>query len=150
MSDGLDVIIIDRDAKSCEAIAKIVNQFYTWGDVLVFSDIEEAGYYCLNREVGIAIFILEVFQGEKTAFAFLESIAAKYPAAAEDTIMVTAHASDDVVDMCILSDINQLLEKPIRPYALQFAVRSITSKYLNFTKRLREDPSFCRECEKFY
>jgi response regulator RpfG family c-di-GMP phosphodiesterase len=149
MSDGLDVIIIDQDAASCESIAQIVNQFFTWGNVLVFSDVEEARFYCLNRELGIAIFILEVFQGEKTAFAFLDSIAPKYPAAAEDTIMITANASDDVVDMCILSDINQLLEKPVRPYALQFAVRSITSKYLNFAKRLREDPSFCRECEKF-
>ena len=33
---------------------------------------------------------------------------------------------------------------------VQFAVRSITTKYLNFAKRLREDPGFCRECEKFY
>jgi len=150
MSDGLDVIIVDQDAESCEAMAQIVNEFYTWGNVLVFSDVDEATFYCLNREVAIAIFILEVFQGEKTAFAFLESIASRCPAAAEDTIMVTADANDDVVNMCLLSDIHQLLEKPVRPHALQFAVRSITMKYLNFAKRLREDPGFCRECEKFY
>ncbi len=150
MSDGLDVIIIDKDAQACEEIAAIVNRFYTWGNVLVFSDIEEAVFYCLNREVGIAIFILEVFQKDRTAFSFLETLSKRFPSACEDTIMVSAQASDDVVDMCVAGEVNHLLEKPVRPYALQLAVRSIASKYLNFAKRLREDPSFCRECAKFY
>lgn len=149
MSDGLDVIIIDKDADTCEEIAAIVNRFYAWGNVMVFSDLEEASFYCMNREVGIAIFILEVFQKDGTAFLFLDTVAKKFPSAAEDTIMITAEASDEVVDMCVAGEVNHLLEKPVRPYALQLAVRSIALKYLNFAKRLREDPDFCRECAKF-
>jgi DNA-binding NarL/FixJ family response regulator len=150
MADGLDVIIIDEDAQACEEIAEIVNRFYTWGNVLVFSDTEEAAFYCLNREVGIAIFIIEVFQKDGTAFFFLDTISKRFPSAPEDTIMITANASDEVVDMCVAGEVNHLLEKPLRPYALQLAVRAIASKYLNFAKRLREDPDFCRECSKFY
>jgi hypothetical protein len=43
--------------------------------------------------------------------------------------------------MCVASDVNHLLEKPVKPYALQLAVRAITSKYLDFAKRLLRDPS---------
>jgi len=36
MSDGLDVIIVDDDENICEIISKIIQRFYTWGDVLQF------------------------------------------------------------------------------------------------------------------
>jgi hypothetical protein len=44
--------------------------------------------------------------------------------------------------MCVASDITYLLEKPIKPYALQFAVRAIVAKYIRFAKRLLVDPLF--------
>ena len=47
-----------------------------------------------------------------------------------------------MVNRCIAADITHLLEKPIRAYALQLAVRAIVVKYLKFAKRLLEDPSF--------
>ena len=46
--------------------------------------------------------------------------------------------------MCIASDVNHLLEKPIKPYALQLAVRAICEKYLKFAKRLFHDPDFAK------
>ena len=42
MSNGLDVIIVDDDPMVCEILAEIVKRFYTWGDVLVFTDVDEA------------------------------------------------------------------------------------------------------------
>jgi response regulator of citrate/malate metabolism len=150
MSNGLDVIIVDDEAKVSEMIAKNINRFFTWGDVFVFTDVDEAIFYCLNRETSIAIFIVDVFLGEKSGFLFLDALSEKYPSVHEDTIMISGDASDDIVNMCLASGVNHLLEKPVRPYAMQFAVRAITSKYLNFAKRLRDDPTFCRECAKFY
>ena len=61
MSDGLDVIIVDDDLDVCEVIYQIVSGFYVWGDVIKFTDVDEAITYCLNREVGIAVFIVDVF-----------------------------------------------------------------------------------------
>lgn len=149
MSDGLDVIIVDDDQNVCELLAQIINRFYTWGDVFVFSDVHEAMFYCLNRDSGIVIFVVDVFLGDMSGFAFLDAMVEKYSGAHEDAIVITGDASDTVVNMCVASNVNHLLEKPVRPYALQFAVRAITSKYLNFLRRLREDQDFCRECEKF-
>ncbi|MCP4693494.1 MAG: response regulator [Desulfobacterales bacterium] len=150
MSDGLDVIIVDDDQNVCELLAQIINRFYTWGDVFVFSDINEAIFYCMNRDSGIVIFVVDVFLGEMSGFAFLDAMAEKYGGAHEDAVIITGDANDDVVNMCVASNVNHLLEKPVRPYALQFAIRAIASKYLNFLRRLREDDLFCRECEKFY
>ena len=42
MSDGLDVIIVDDDPSVCKLIFKIVNSFYVWGDVISFTDVDEA------------------------------------------------------------------------------------------------------------
>jgi hypothetical protein len=67
----------------------------------------------------------------------------------EDTIMITGFASDDVVNTCIASDINYLLEKPIRPYALQLAIRAIVNKYIQFAKKLLADPDFAGNVSKF-
>jgi len=53
---------------------------------------------------------------------------------------MTGNANDEVVDMCISSDITYLLEKPIRSYALKLAVRAIVAKYAKFAKKLLLDP----------
>ncbi len=145
MSDGLDVIIIDDDPAASEAIADIVNRFYTWGDVYVFTDDEEARIYCLNRDTSIAIFIVDVFLKDKSGFLFLDSIAGKYEAVYEDTIIITGHSNNDVVDMCVAAGINHLLEKPIRIHALQLAVRSIAAKYLRLADRLMNSTVFHRD-----
>jgi response regulator of citrate/malate metabolism len=142
MSDELDVIIVDDDPNVCEVISEIIKSFYSWGEVISYTDVDEAISYCLSRDVGVGIFVIDVFLGGKSGFDFLESIEDKFPAAHEDSIIITGNASDDVVNMCISSDVTYLLEKPIRPYALQLAVRAIVMKYLKFVKRVLRDPSF--------
>ena len=149
MSDGLDVIIVDDDPGVCELVFKIVSSFYIWGDVISFVDVDEAIEHCLNRETGIAIFIVDVFLGGKSGFHFLDDIAEKFASACDDAIIITGSASDDVVNMCVSSDINYLLEKPIRPYALQLAVRAIMNKYLKFARKLLQDPLFAQRVSRF-
>jgi response regulator of citrate/malate metabolism len=149
MSDGLNVIIVDDDQKVCEAIFDTVKRFYTWGEVLVFTDVDEATAYCRNQKSGVAVFILDVFMGDSTGFIFLDNIADKFPMAYEDAIIISGNASDDVVNMCIASNINYLLEKPVKAYALQMAVRAIVAKYIRFAKKLLEDPDFAGGVTKF-
>lgn len=149
MADGLNVVIVDDDPEVCNVIYDIIKRFYTWGDVLAFTDIEEARAYCKEQPSGVAIFVLDVFMGDTTGFSFLDSILDKFPMAYEDTIIITGNASDDVVNMCIASDITYLLEKPIKSYALQLAVRAIVSKYIRFAKRLLEDPAFADDITRF-
>jgi response regulator of citrate/malate metabolism len=149
MSDGLDVIVIDDDISVCKVISDIIKRFYVWGDILTFSNAAEAKAYCLRRETGIAIFILDVFLKGESGFSFLDAISEKYPSAHQDTIIITGNASDEVVDMCIASDVSYLLEKPVKPYALQLAVRAIAQKYLQFAKRLMEDPVFADSVARF-
>ncbi len=148
MADGLDVIIVDDEPKICEIMAEIINRFYTWGNVYVFSDVNEANLYCLNRDTGIAIFVVDVFLNDKSGFLFLDSIAQKFESVYEDAIMITGNASEEVVDMCVAADINYLLEKPVRPYALQLAVRAIASKYTKFAGRLMGNQAFYDECTR--
>lgn len=69
----------------------------------------------------------------------------KFPFAPQDTIIMTGNAGVEVVDTCIAYDIHYLLEKPIRPYALQLAVRGIVSKYLKFARTLLSDPLLARQ-----
>jgi len=142
MSEGLDVIVVDDDGNVCDIITEIVDNFYSWGEVHAFTDVDVAAAYCLNREVGVAIFIVDVFLGGKSGFCFLDTIGEKFPTAHEDAIIITGNASDDIVNMCVAANVNHLLEKPIRAFALQLAVRSIVSKYLMFSKRLLQDPAF--------
>ena len=142
MADGLDVIIVDDDSDVCEIVTEVVQTFYTWGDVKAFIDVDTAASYCLNREVGVAIFIVDVFLGGKSGFYFLDTIEEKFPTAHEDSLIITGNASDDIVNMCVAANVYYLLEKPIRSYALQLAVRSIVSKYLKFSKKLLQDPIF--------
>ncbi len=149
MVDGLDIIVVDDDPAVCEVIAEIIKRFYTWGDVFAFTDADEATAYCRNSDSGVAIFVLDVFLGGKSGFFFLDTIADKFPMAHDDTIIITGNASDDVVNMCVASDITYLLEKPIKPYALQLAIRAIVTKYLKFAKRVLRDPAFAESVARF-
>jgi CheY-like chemotaxis protein len=142
MSDGLDVIVLDDDPGIGEIISEVIESFYSWGKVYAFSDPAKAISFCLRRDVGVAIFVVDVFLGGLSGFYFLDAIDSKYPGAYEDTIIISGKASDDIVNMCLASNVNYLLEKPIKPYALQLAVRSITAKYLAFAKKLFQDPAF--------
>lgn len=144
MSDGLDVIIVDDDPAVCDLISTIVKRFYTWGEVVPFSDTEEALTYCKGRDIGVAIFIVDVFLGGVSGFYFLDEVEERFPTAHSDAIIITGNASDDIVNMCIASDVNHLLEKPVKPYALQLAVRAIAEKYLKFAKKLFQDPDFAK------
>ena len=148
MSDGLDVIIIDDDPGICEIIAELIDSFYSWGKVCSFSNPDEAINFCLNRDIGVAIFVVDVFLGGLSGFYFLDAIEQKNPTAHEDTIIISGHASDDVVNMCLASNVNYLLEKPLKPYALQLAVRAITAKYLDFAKKLLKDPGFAENVSR--
>ncbi|MBN2298211.1 MAG: response regulator [Deltaproteobacteria bacterium] len=148
MSDGLDIVIIDDEENVCEVLAEQIKDYYTWGEIITFTDVDKAITYCLGRDNGIMIFILDVFVGNNNGFYFLDAIAEKYQAAYQDTIMITGKADDDVVDMCVATGVNHLLEKPVRPYALQLAVRGIIAKYLKFAKRLLQDPDFAESVEK--
>lgn len=149
MTDGLDVIVVDDDPDVCELITETVKRFYTWGEVISFRDSEKAIAYCLARDVGVAIFVVDVFLGGASGFFFLDAIENKFPTAHSDAIIVTGNASDDIVNMCVASDVNHLLEKPIKPYALQLAVRAIAEKYLKFAKRLFKDPDFAKNISRF-
>lgn len=149
MSEGLDVIIVDDDPSVCELIETVVKRFYTWGDVIAFNNTDEATAYCLSRDIGVAIFIVDVFLGGVSGFYFLDNIEKKFPTAHSDAIIITGNASDDIVNMCIASDVNHLLEKPIKPYALQLAVRAIAEKYLKFAKKLFQDPDFAKNVSVF-
>ncbi len=142
MSDGLDVIVLDDDPGICQVIAELIDSFYSWGQVHCFSNADEAIAFCLSRDIGVAIFVVDVFLEGLSGFYFLDAIEHTYPTAHEDTIMISGNASDDVVNMCLASNVNYLLEKPLKPYALQLAVRSITAKYLDFAKKLLQDQRF--------
>ena len=148
MSDGLDVIIIDDDKGICDIIQELVESFYDWGEVISLSNPDKAINYCLERDVGVAIFIIDVFLGGLSGFYFLDSIEKKFPTAHEDSIIISGNASDDVVNMCLASRVNYLLEKPIKPYALQLAVKAITGKYLNFAKKLLQDSTYAASIAK--
>ena len=149
MTDGLDVIVVDDDPDVCELISETVKRFYTWGKVVSFTDSEKATRYCLERDIGVAIFIVDVFLGGASGFYFLDTIEQKFPTAHSDAIIVTGNASDDIVNMCVASDVNHLIEKPVKPYALQLAVRAIAEKYLKFAKRLFKDPDFAKSIANF-
>ena len=144
MSDGLDVIIIDDDPGICEVLSELIESFYTWGDVISFHDPKEAISTCLSRDSGIAIFVVDVFLGGLSGFYFLDAVEEKYPTAHEDAIIISGKASDDVVNMCLASNVNYLLEKPLKPYALQLAIRAINAKYLDFAKKLLQDNAFAQ------
>ncbi len=149
MPAGLDVIIVDDEPNVCKTLSAIITKFYTWGEVIVFTDVDEAISHCLHRDVGIAIFVVDVYLGGKSGFFFLDAIEEKFSTVHEDTIIITGKASDDIVNMCLASNVNYLLEKPIKPFALQLAVRAIVGKYLKFAKKLLQDQTFAESISRF-
>jgi DNA-binding NarL/FixJ family response regulator len=142
--EGLDVIIVDDDPAVCETLAGIIATFYTYGGIHRFNCTADAIAHCQTRPHGIAIFIVDVFLGGETGFAFLDAIAEKFRSIYEDTIMITGNADDNVVNMCLAAEVNYLLQKPVRKYALQLAVRSIATKYIRFANTIQRDPEFAR------
>lgn len=149
MPASLDVIIVDDDPAICEVVSMIIKRFYTWGQVLPFTNAEEAIAYCQKSNDAVAIFILDVYLGRETGFSFLEAIINKFPMAFQDTIIITGNASDEVVNMCIASEITFLIEKPIRSYTLQLAVQAIVAKYIKFAKKLLGDPVLAESVASF-
>jgi CheY-like chemotaxis protein len=148
MADGLDVVVLDDDPGISQVLKELIESFYSWGQVVAFSDAEKAIQWCLKREVGLGIFVVDVFLKGMSGFSFLESIERKFPAAHQDAIVISGRASDDVVDMCLASNVTYLLEKPVRPYALQLAVRAVTGKYLDFAKKLLRDPALAKSISR--
>lgn len=149
MPEELDIIIVDDDPSVCKILSENISAFYTWGKVISFTDVDGAISYCLSRDMGVAIFVVDIFLGGKSGFDFIGNIKEKFPAVYEDTIIITGNASDDIVDKCISSNVTYLLEKPIRPFAMQLAVRAIVMKYLIFSKRLLLNPTFAANVSKF-
>ncbi|MBI5524579.1 MAG: response regulator [Desulfarculus sp.] len=145
MAAGLDVVVLDDDPDVCDVLGHMVRSFYTQGQVHTFSDFLEARTFCFKRGPSVAIFLLDAFLGQYTAFDFIEAITVHYPMAAEDTVVITGRASDQVVERCLALGVNHLLEKPILPYALKLAIRSIAGKYLRFAPRLNQDEAFARQ-----
>lgn len=145
MTAGLDVVVLDDDPDLCHILGQMVRSFYTQGRVFTFSDFLEARTFCFNRGASVAIFVLDAFLGPYTAFDFIEAMAVHYPMAAEDTVIITGLADDQVVERCLALGVNHLLEKPILPYAMQLAIRSIAGKYLRFAPRLGQDLDFARQ-----
>jgi response regulator of citrate/malate metabolism len=148
MAEGLDVIVVDDDPQVCQILSDIIKDFYVWGEVVSYVDVDEAIAACLSREIGLALFVVDVFLGGKSGFFFLDALEKKFPSVYEDTILITGKASDDIVDMCVASNVNYLLEKPIKAYALQLAVRSLVTKYIHFSKKLLRDPAFAESVAK--
>jgi len=148
MSQGLDVMVLDDDPGISQVLKELIETFYTWGSVVAFSNAEKAMDWCLKRDVGLGIFVVDVFLRGMSGFFFLDSIEQKFPSVHEDAIIISGKASEDVVDMCLASNVTYLLEKPVKPYALQLAVRAITAKYLNFAKKLLRDPSLAKSIAK--
>jgi response regulator of citrate/malate metabolism len=148
MSDNLDVIILDDDPQMCTLIEEILRDFYVWGSVHTFTDFNEALAFCRKMKLGVAIFILDVYLGKKTAFDFLDQISDQCAWASEDAIIITGNAGDDIVDMCIASNITYLIEKPMKVYTLKLAVRAIVGKYIRFAKRLLGDSVYAKRVAK--
>ncbi|MCB2187008.1 MAG: response regulator [Deltaproteobacteria bacterium] len=148
VNDGLDLIILDDEQLICDYLARYARRFYTWGEVHAFTDPIEAKTFCFQRGSSLAIFVIDVFLGNISAFDFVESIGTHYPLAPEDTIIISGQADDDVVNMCVAAGVNCLLEKPLKPYGFQFAVRAIARKYLTFAKKLMQDPSLAAHVER--
>ena len=148
MSDNLDVIVLDDDPQMCSLISEILKGFYVWGDIHSFTKFNDALAFCKKKKLGVAIFILDVYLDKKTAFDFLEQISAQCAWASEDTVIITGNASDDIVNMCIASNIHYLIEKPMRTYMLKLAVMAIVGKYLRFAKRLLGDSAYAESVSK--
>ena len=138
----IDAIILDDEQQVCDMLEKLFQGFYSWGEVHAFTDYDEAVKYCKQKHGNLAVFVLDVFLENHTAFDFLEEIKDQYPMAADDSIIITGRADHEVAEKCMQARVTHLLEKPVRTYAIQFAVMSIIGKYQRFAPRLLNDPEF--------
>jgi response regulator of citrate/malate metabolism len=150
MSEGLSVMVLDNDPAVSHVLKEMIEQFYSWGNVVAFSRAEAAMDWCFKQDVGLGIFVVDVFLKGMSGFLFLDSIEHKFPSAHQDAILISSKASEDVVDMCLASRVNYLLDKPVQPYALQFAVRAITAKYLDYAKRLMHHPAVAKSVSRLH
>lgn len=148
MADGLDLIILDDDPQVAQLLGRMARGFYTWGNVHVFNDPLEARTFCFNHESSLAIFVLDVFLDDTTAFDFLESISIHFPMAMSDAIIITGAASEDVVNMCLAADVTHLLEKPVNLYSFQLAVLAVANKYVRFAARLMKEPALMASVQR--
>lgn len=148
MSDEIDVIILDDDSQMCSLVTDILRDFYVWGNIHAFTKYDDALAFCKKKKIGVAVFILDIYLDQKTAFDFLEQISDQCAWASEDTVIITGKASEDIVNRCIESNIHYLLEKPMKTYTLQLAVRAIVGKYLCFAKRLLGDVAYADRVAK--
>ena len=139
---ALEVIILDDNQVVAEMLQEMVERFYTWGRVHSFTTISRARGFCLEREARVAIFVLDANLENGTGLGFVESLAEEYPLAPEDTVIVTGMANEEIVERCLELGITHLLEKPVSPYGLELAVRSVVARYTNFLKILSQDPAF--------
>ncbi len=137
---SLDVVILDDNQVVAEMLQEMVKRFYTWGQVHAFTSLNRARSFCLEREARVAIFILDVYLENGTGLGFIESLAQEYPLAAEDTVIVAGMATEEIVERCLDLGITHLLEKPVNPFGLELAVRSVVAKYTNFLDILSKDP----------
>ena len=61
---------------------------------------------------------------------------------------VVPHGGDRLL-VLVAADVLHLLEKPIKPYELQLAVRAIVAKYMKFARKVLHDPEFAALVAKF-
>jgi hypothetical protein len=61
MPDGLDVIVLDDDPGIGEILSELIEGFSAWGEVHCFSELDKAISFCLNRDIGLSIFVVDVF-----------------------------------------------------------------------------------------
>lgn len=70
MSEGLNVVVLDDDPGISQVLKELIETFYTWGNVVAFSDAEKAIGWCLKRDVGLGIFVVDVFLKGMSGFFF--------------------------------------------------------------------------------
>ncbi|MBW2031558.1 MAG: response regulator [Deltaproteobacteria bacterium] len=140
MYNDLKIIVLEDDPGVCKILSDMIKRFYTWGPVVSFTNPADAIFYCRGLKEDVALFVLDVFLKDSTCFEFLDGISEKFPMAHENSIIISGHASEDVVNMCTASYIKHLLEKPVGPYALQHAVLNMVSRYIRWASRLSRCP----------
>lgn len=144
----LDLIILDDEPEVARVLGLMAEEFYSWGKVRVFTDYLEARTFCFNRGASLGIFLLDVYLGEYSAFDFIEAVRLHYPMAPDDTIVITGLADESIVESCLVAGVGYLLEKPVKPFSLQFAVRTLVSKYVRFAPKLMSDPALARDIQR--
>ncbi|MBW2066883.1 MAG: response regulator [Deltaproteobacteria bacterium] len=147
MSNGLKIIVLEDDPGVCGILSDMIRGFYTWGQVVSFTNPADAISYCRGLKEDVALFVLDVFLKDLTCFEFLDGISDKFPMAYENSIIISGYASEDVVNMCTASDIRHFLEKPVSLYALQHAVLNTVSRYIRWASKFCKCPGLSDRAE---